>query len=65
MKDNVEVGFAVGNSDQNAHVVPLGANSSDVTVRCRQLDAVLRGHGVSRIDFVSLDVEGAELHAVR
>ncbi|GAQ91095.1 hypothetical protein KFL_007270020 [Klebsormidium nitens] len=30
-----------------------------------QLDAVLREHGVSRIDFISLDVEGAELHAVR
>lgn len=56
-----EVTFATTGS--TGHIVPAGHNGG-VTVRCAPLASVLQGAGVSHVDFLSIDIEGAELHAL-
>jgi FkbM family methyltransferase len=39
-------------------------NQSVVTVHCHRIDSVLAEHGVSTVDYLSIDVEGAELQVL-
>ena len=43
----------------------MGGKRSEVQLVTKTLDTLLQEHGVEKIDFVSLDIEGAELAALR
>jgi FkbM family methyltransferase len=78
---NVQVeGRAIGETEGNAELYLIrgtetGCNSlrapnvaqdtERVSVSIESLDRVLQDHGIKRVDFIKLDVEGAELSALR
>lgn len=45
---------------QRAFIEGEGSRTEIVTVPLRRLDGLLREHGVARVDFLTIDVEGAE-----
>ena len=51
-------------SDSNINPI-WGAHVSEYNVRARTLDSILEEEGISKIDFLSLDVEGYELNVLK
>lgn len=45
----------------NSEIRDYGGSREEIEVVCLKLDTVLRMHGITEVDFVSLDVEGHEL----
>lgn len=45
-------------------VKQVGRGIHEITVRTRRLDDILQEHGITRIDFISIDVEGHEMSAL-
>ena len=51
---------------QRSHLKYIGAGKRDeITVNCFPLNAIMAAINVSRVDYLSLDVEGAELEILR
>lgn len=48
-----------------AELVSIEDERSEGTVTCKPLQQILHEQGVKEVDFVSLDVEGAEMDAIR
>jgi FkbM family methyltransferase len=62
-KDTLEFSVGVANSGTGSLVIPeVGGKAIRVPVR--PLDDILRSIGVSRVDFIKMDIEGAERHAL-
>ena len=55
--------FEAGNSTQTGHVAGSGSTHA-ITVRAVTLDAVADGLKLGRVDFIKMDIEGAERHAL-
>ena len=55
--------FEVGSSTQTGHVAEAQAGGG-VTVRAVTLDGVVEELNVGRVDFIKMDIEGAERHAL-
>lgn len=58
-----EMGFIFDGTD--GRVVPKDDPASNATLRCRPLQDILTEHGVKKVDFMSVDTEGAEVNILR
>ena len=47
------------------HIAKSTQEGGAVTVECAPLGSVLKEHGVSRVDFLTMDIEGNEMSALR
>ena len=62
-KDTLEFSIGVANSGTGSVVLPeIGAKTIRVPVR--PLDDILRELGIAKVDFIKMDIEGAERHAL-
>jgi FkbM family methyltransferase len=51
------------NSGMNSAVIRTGTREIDVPATT--IDAIVREHGIDRVDYLKMDIEGAERHALR
>jgi FkbM family methyltransferase len=51
------------NSGMNSAVIRTGTR--EIEVPATTIDAIVREHGIDRIDYLKMDIEGAERHALR
>jgi FkbM family methyltransferase len=56
--------IGVGNSGEGSLVIP-DKGSRSIDVRTRPLDDMLRELGIGRVDFIKMDIEGAEREALK
>ncbi len=59
-----EATLGLAGGDTSASIVDEWSKSKSITVRTVTLDSLVETHQLSRVDFVKLDVEGAELMAL-
>ena len=56
--------FEIGNASQTGHVAGAGSRGGTVTVRAVTLDDMIDELKLDRVDFIKMDIEGAERHAL-
>ncbi|GAQ89917.1 hypothetical protein KFL_005770040 [Klebsormidium nitens] len=61
--EEVDMGFVFDGVD--GRVVPQDDPASNGTVHCKPLQDILTEHGVTKVDFMSIDTEGAEVEILR
>jgi len=61
----LELSVAKENSGMNSFVIDQGAGTSKVGVPLTKIDTLVRQLGLPRVDFIKLDIEGAEREALK
>jgi FkbM family methyltransferase len=61
----MELSVAKENSGMNSFVIDQGAGTSKISVPLTQIDTLVRELGLPRVDFIKLDIEGAEREALK
>ena len=61
----LELSVAKDNSGMNSFVIDQGANTSKISVPLTRIDTIVRELGLARVDFIKLDIEGAEREALK
>jgi FkbM family methyltransferase len=61
----LELSVAKENSGMNSFVIDQGAGTSKITVPLTRIDTLIHDLGLPRVDFIKMDIEGAEREALK